>query len=301
MKPIFITTVILSALFFASAGVFLSAEETAVRLMTYNIRMSHGDVGTPDEWRFRREAVAELIRAGEYDFVGLQEVVVTPVELYDQAKFLAENLPEFGMICRSREISEENGEATPILYRRDHWELDAQEQGFFWHSETPEVPGSKSWETACTRIATWGLFHEIGGDGTRTGRRVYVLNTHLDHISTQAREKAAEQIAEFFEKKDVSAEVPVFVTGDFNAGEESAPIRFLQGKFTETFRLLHPDEKDVGTFNGFKEAGTAKIDYIFTRPEMNVREAKILRDRKNGRFPSDHFPVTAECVLGERE
>ncbi|MHC4745103.1 MAG: choice-of-anchor Q domain-containing protein, partial [Planctomycetota bacterium] len=37
-----------------------------------------------------------------------------------------------------------------------------------------------------------------------------------------------------------------------------------------------------------------KIDYVFTAPDVQVLDAQILHDNVNGRYPSDHFPVTAK-------
>ena len=36
-----------------------------------------------------------------------------------------------------------------------------------------------------------------------------------------------------------------------------------------------------------------KIDYILTTSDVHVLDAQILHDNAEGRYPSDHFPVTA--------
>ena len=106
------------------------------------------------------------------------------------------------------------------------------------------------------------------------------------------------------------------VTGDFNAGENNPAILFLKGKaalddknggkisnpvpLVDTFRVLHPDANQVGTFNKFRGLRSDdKIDYIFTTPEVKILEAAILHDNVDGRYPSDHFPVTATIRLPE--
>jgi len=66
----------------------------------------------------------------------------------------------------------------------------------------------------------------------------------------------------------------------------------------DTFRALHPDVKDVRTAHDFKGAREGdKIDYIFTPLSVKVLEAEILYDNVDGRYPSDHFPVTASLSL----
>jgi endonuclease/exonuclease/phosphatase family metal-dependent hydrolase len=63
---------------------------------------------------------------------------------------------------------------------------------------------------------------------------------------------------------------------------------------------LHPEATEVGTFNGFKGTRSGeKIDYVFTLPGTHVIEAGILFDMKDGRCPSDHFPVMARLSLGK--
>jgi len=40
-----------------------------------------------------------------------------------------------------------------------------------------------------------------------------------------------------------------------------------------------------------------KLDYIFVPPGTDVKNAQIIRSSVNGRFPSDHFPITSDIVL----
>ena len=66
----------------------------------------------------------------------------------------------------------------------------------------------------------------------------------------------------------------------------------------DTFRVLHPDAKVVGTFNGFKGRKDGdKIDYILTTSDIKVLDAQIIYDNVDGRYPSDHFPVTAKLSI----
>jgi endonuclease/exonuclease/phosphatase family metal-dependent hydrolase len=62
---------------------------------------------------------------------------------------------------------------------------------------------------------------------------------------------------------------------------------------------MHPDETEVGTFNSFKNGQTTgdKIDYVFVEEGVEVLSAAILRSSRNGRYPSDHFPVVARVRI----
>ena len=66
--------------------------------------------------------------------------------------------------------------------------------------------------------------------------------------------------------------------------------------------MLHRDEPEAGTFNGFKFGNTGgdKIDYVLVQPGTEVLRADILRDSRQGRYPSDHFPVSARVRLATR-
>jgi len=169
------------------------------------------------------------------------------------------------------------------------------------------VPSSITWGNVCTRICTWARFIE-----KKSRLAFYAFNFHLDHVSQPSREKSAVLLA----KRIAGRKQPdsFIVTGDFNAGEDNPVILYLKGKVTldkdnagpaanpiplvDTFRVLHPDEKEVGTFNGLQgNRSSPKIDYIFAPGDLEVVQAEITRTQYAGRWPSDHFPVTATLRL----
>lgn len=263
--------------------------ELALKVMTFNIRYGTANDG-PDAWPRRREQVFDVIRREAADFVGLQEALRLQIDA------IRESVPGYAEIGVGRDDGKTRGEYSPILYRADRWKVDSS--GTFWLSDTPDVVASKTWGNELPRIATWGRFIELP-----TGRSIYVFNTHFDHQSQPSREKSAELLARRI--ADRQPRDAVVVTGDFNAGEDNPAIRYLKGeagrspvKLVDTFRVLHPDAAEVGTFNGFRGTATGpKIDFILTEPEATLRWARILHDHHNGRYPSDHFPVAAEIVL----
>jgi endonuclease/exonuclease/phosphatase family metal-dependent hydrolase len=296
----------LACVLLASAAVWgrprpAPAEGLHVKAMTFNIRYAAARDGA-NRWPLRRDMVLEVIRRFQGDFVGVQEA------LSDQVTYLRENSPEHGMIARSRLADPVQGEAVPLLYRRARWRLDQDQHGTFWFSDTPEKPASTSWGNSIPRIATWGRFVE-----KETGRAVYVYNVHFDHASEPSRQRSAALLARYIANREHSD--PVIVTGDFNAGESSVAIRFLKGRhgveglpepspvpLVDTFRVKHPDAKAVGTFGGFKGVKTgAKIDYVLTLPAARVPQAEIVYFNRNGRYPSDHYPVSAEIILPTAE
>jgi endonuclease/exonuclease/phosphatase family metal-dependent hydrolase len=270
-----------------------------LRVMSFNIRYGTANDGA-NRWVNRRELVFDVLREHDCDVVGLQEA------LRFQIDEIREALPAYGEIGVGRDDGKTQGEYSGILYRTDR--LKVTDSGTFWLSDTPEVPGSITWGNACTRICTWGRFVQKD-----SGRAFYHFNVHLDHRSQPSREKSVVLLGRRI--SDREHDDPVIVTGDFNAGESNPAVRYLKGHLrmenedpaenpvplVDTFRLLHPQATGVGTFNSFEgQRSGEKIDYVFTQPGVEVLQAEILRDNKDGQYPSDHFPVVARLALGKR-
>ena len=310
--------ILLSALVLLVFVVSGNASEP-IAIMSINVRCSTADDGK-DSWPHRKEMLLNVVKQGNYDFIGGQEVVIHPDDNRNQLKYLTENLVDYGVLACCREKDPTKGESMPVFYRKDRWRPDKDFQGTFWLSDTPEVVGSNTWkgQSGCPRIATGALFHEIKDD-KETGVKLFVYSTHFDHIGETARQKSAELILTRLLPKD-GPQVPVVLMGDFNCGEGSPAIRYIKGDtvkldgevkkppmaLVDSFRLVHPEEKNVATFHGFK--GTdytynnvnkvgAKIDYIFVTPGVKCLEAEIIRTNDNGRYPTDHYPIRATIQL----
>ena len=116
-------------------------------------------------------------------------------------------------------------------------------------------------------------------------------------MSQPSREKSVALLLARIAARDPKA--PVVVTGDFNSGEGNPAAVAMRASLRDTFRVLHPDAAEVGTFTGFKFGQTDgdKIDYVFVEPGTEVLAAEIVRSSRDGRYPSDHFPVTARIRL----
>ncbi len=286
----YLTTMALMA-----ATTVLSAEAPAktadlqVKVLTFNIRYGTANDGE-DAWPHRQEMVAEVIRDEAPDFCGLQEALRFQIDAIRKA------VPEYAEYGVGREDGKTKGEYSAILYRKDRWQLDRGDT--VWLSDTPTEPGSATWGNTIPRIVTWGRFVE-----KETGRAVFMINTHFDHRSQPSREKSAEFTAALIAQE--VGDTPVILTGDFNAGEDNPAILRLKQKegenaigLVDSFRVVHPDEEVVGTFNGFTgKIDGAKIDYIFTWPSAKVVSSEILRTHRDSRYPSDHFPINAVLVF----
>ena len=253
----------------------------ALRVMSFNIRLGVANDGE-NRWDLRKDLVVKTIRDYNPDLLGLQEVF--PM----QEEYLRKNFPDYLYYGRSRLVNPKDGEACSVMFRKERFE--AIKKTTFWLSETENEPGSKSWDSSLPRIANLvGLT-----DKQAVGKKLIFINTHFDHRGKKAREEAAKII-----KNRVSTlekGVGVVITGDFNSGEGSKPYQFLVGgNLIDTFRIAHPTRTEKeSTFTAWKGRLIGnRIDWVLCSPNFRVLSAEINRTNDNGRYPSDHYPVTA--------
>jgi endonuclease/exonuclease/phosphatase family metal-dependent hydrolase len=270
-------------------------ESTEVRVMSFNIRYGTARDGE-NHWDRRKEFLVETIRAFRPDLLGTQET-----EGF-QRDYLAKELPEYDCLGVGRNDGRESGEMMALYYKRSHFEkLDG---GHFWLSETPDQPGSKSWDSSLPRMVTWVRLRDRR---QADAPPILFLNTHFDHRGEQARIESSRLLRR--QIAVLGQDAAVIVTGDFNAGEGSEPYRALFGPsegqpspVVDTFRVAHPQRGSrEGTFSGFQAdaTGGARIDWIGVSRDWNIVQADIDRTARDGRTPSDHFPVTAVLTKGE--
>lgn len=280
--------------------------DDALKAVSFNIRYGTAKDG-PNAWPHRREMVTDLLRDMDADVIGLQEALRFQLDEIEAA------LPGYIEVGVGRDDGLTAGEYAPLLVRSRRFAVAAA--GTFWLSDTPEVPGSRSWGNGIPRICTWARLVEKAGAEDHA-RAVWVYNVHMDHISAASRQRGAELIAAYLRDRPAAyADEPVVLMGDFNTGEGSPPLQFLRGEadrasseemwpgyespespaLVDTFRQAHPDAEEVGTFTAFRMGATTgeKIDHILVSQGARVLDAGIDRTSRDGRYPSDHFPVWA--------
>jgi endonuclease/exonuclease/phosphatase family metal-dependent hydrolase len=250
-----------------------------MQVMTFNLRFATPMDGA-NEWQHRKDLVVEIILKYQPDLLGTQEGTVP------QLDYLTAHLSGYLPLTAHREV-DVTCQYPTVFYRAQGFE--ALKSGEFWLSQTPTVHRSQSWGSAFPRMVTYGLFQ-------KRGRResFYFINTHLDHISAEARLQGARMIREhFFPLKQ-----PMILAGDFNEPPESPVYHQLLGSgspLTDTWRAVHPPVEEASTQHGFDGSPRgSRIDWILVSPAFGVQQAAIIYDNQEGRYPSDHFPYTVE-------
>ena len=270
----------------ASPSVCLAADDHLLRVMTFNIRYGTA----PDKenaWPVRRELALDVIRDAACDLIGLQEV------LQFQLDELTAQFPKYASLGVGRD-ADGGGEYSAILY--DRARFDVRQANTFWLSDTPEIAGSTTWGNTLPRICISARLFD------RDTKRTYcVLNTHWDHQSQPSRERSGalirDRIAKFNKHDD-----PVILFGDFNVGQRNAawvPLR--EAGLRDSYRDLYPEVTGIGTFHDFLGGDEGdKIDAVLVSQHWQIEAAEINHTNTAGRYPSDHFPVTATLSFRER-
>jgi endonuclease/exonuclease/phosphatase family metal-dependent hydrolase len=269
----------------------VSAGGYTVRVMSFNILNGKSDFHVAS-WDKRRESVAKCIREFGPDLLGTQEM------LGFQAEYLQGQLPGYGFVGVGRDDGKQKGERAGIFFREDRFEK--VQEGHFWLSETPDVAGSKSWLCLVPRMVSW-VELQMRED---PGQRIFFFNTHFDALSIQARKKSAVLLRRRIE--NVAGSKPVIAVGDFNTYAGSATYRaVLNGaeapglKLIDSYRFAYPEPAgNEGSYH--LPAGVRmnrRLDWILYTPQFRAQDAQIINSKVDGRYPSDHFPVTATLYL----
>lgn len=277
MRPIFL--VMFAAAYLTPLSLGAQAD---LRVMSFNIRYGTARDGE-HVWPNRRAHVVTTIRDHAPHVLGLQEA------LRFQLDELGAALLRYREIGVGRDDGQTRGEYAAIFV--DTARFAIIDDGTFWFSDTPDVPGSKHWGNQITRICTWVRLADRA-----TGDTIRMYNLHWDHESQPSRERSAALLLERIASGPQGERV--IVTGDFNADESNPAFQSLLAdsrvRLRDTFRQLHPTATNAGTFHGFRGDSTGgKIDAILVGPRWNVIEAGIDRRQFGALWASDHFAVWA--------
>lgn len=266
-----------------------NSKPTDLNVMSFNIRYDNPD-DSLNNWQYRKDVAAKTIKSQNADIVGTQEVLV------NQLNDLKSRLPEYNAIGVGREDGIEKGEYSAILYKKDRFK--EIKSGYFWLSETPEVAGSKGWDGACERIATWAILEDISSK-----KQLFFINTHLDHVGKIARQ---EGVTLLLSRANALANgLPIIMTGDFNATPESDVIKHVTD-VNSPEHLIH--SKDIAveksgtdwTFHGFGKVPMERrefIDYVFVSKGIKVAKHSVLPEKLDDIFISDHSVVVAQIEI----
>jgi len=259
-------------------------ETDEITVMSSNVRCFSPTDYFKKSWFYRANLIRDDINEVKPDIIGFQEAT------WMHYGYLQDILEGYDSVITYRDdfiLSE----GCPIFYRTDKFSLI--NKGSFWLSETPEVM-SKDWNSACYRVCSYVILKE-----NKTNKELVVFNTHLDHVSDEARingiNVVLDKIKEFGGK-------PSILMGDFNAKVGSATINAAYEVFDDAHNVA-----DNNLQEGFKEAtyqgwgeklNNKRIDYFMVSKEgIDVNTYDVLDRTHDGIYASDHFPIYIEIEL----
>jgi len=245
--------------------------------MTYNIKYDNKN-DTLNHWDKRKSKLVQLINHYQPSFVGTQE------GLHHQVQYLDSSLVHYNFVGVGRKDGKKKGEYSALFYDKNHFTLLSSST--FWLSEAPDHP-SVGWDAALERVCSYGLFEE-----NKTSKKIWVFNTHFDHIGKEARSNSVKLILQKMKQLNPNNN-PVLLLGDFNLHPNEAPIGIIKSQMDDGLEISEtPFFGPPGTFNGFENKPiTRRIDYIFSK-RVNVKSYEHIDHRLHSdRHISDHLPV----------
>ena len=253
----------------------------AVTIMSYNVWIGGSGEKSPEN---RTDEIVSNIRKYNPDSFGLQEADEGWMER------LPAELTEYAYVGIGRDSNEGGGEASPVFYKKDKYEL--LDSGTFWLSKTPEK-ASRSWDAMFNRVCTYAILKN-----KETGFTYAHFNAHFDHMGVIARNESVAVVSKKI--AEIASDIPVVFSGDFNDTEGGdAYNRVLESGFMDTKYLAETAEGTV-TYHGYSELveKDKPIDYIFVNAfASGVKSYKVDSEKINGIYSSDHHPVISELTL----
>ena len=102
---------------------------------------------------------------------------------------------------------------------------------------------------------------------------------------------------------DLTNEKRVIISGDFNSDHTEHCIKMWidpnQTDMLDTINaIVQQPGVGYGTFHAFAgKTNGVRMDYVLVSNDFQLVNYEIIHKTKNGRYPSDHFPIIAEFQL----
>jgi len=245
-----------------------------ISIMSFNIRYDTEEDGE-NKWDNRKHACLDMLTENSPSIFGIQE------GLHNQVRFLDDSLPAYNYVGVGRDDGHSAGEYSAIYYLSERFDLI--ETGNFWLSETPDVP-SLGWDANNIRIVTWVHLEDVFA-----GKSLFVFNTHFDHKGKTAREESAILLVDRIQEI-AGNDLPVFITGDFNALIGNSILEPIIEEFLSARRFAERSDNN-NSFNAWGRGYLNRnIDYIFYRNSKALSFKTVTKDY-GVPYISDHYPI----------
>jgi len=260
-----------------------------IRIMTTNIVAPGDDGGRAMEarygitWKNRMQMQGEAIMLYLPDFVGFQELQqgkVNGVTAAAHTEILKTIGDEYEMVYYDGLAKSSHW--TPIAYRKSVWQVEDKAYNDVMDSDMHR------WQ--------WALFSMIDDPTTAENEseiKYIVMNLHYPISSKPAERVLAGQSvnAEFKRLKELYPDIPISITGDFNA-EFASELFNLTVDGTD-LKTGYMATADYGT------EGRAAIDHVLIEDDDVTVYAYRMLNEGNLYMTSDHKPVFVDVAIGK--
>ena len=265
-----------------------SAVQGTFRLATFNVHFI--DLDRADgpwslgAWQRRRVSLDRAFKSLDADIVALQEANAAARSGHrrrpgPQRAWLSSRNPGYGVVGGDSDGTPPY--AQPVFYRTARF--DALDGGWFQFSPRPGDPTSAGLGDTEPAHASWARLRD-----RRNGRTLTLLNVHFHHRRRAPQDHAARLVAAFAAPLIARGEA-VLLAGDLNVRLASPPVATMRAA---GLRFLPTRETTYHFNRGVNVLGA--IDHIAHGPDFTaLGPPRIHRDRFDGLWPSDHYPVSA--------
>ncbi len=252
------------------------SDET-IRIMSFNVRCADDAFGSV---KGRSQLVCAALEQYAPNSFGVQEATQEWLDI------LSENLDGYACVSQMRD-GKKSSEASAVFYLKDKYTLI--DSGTIWLSDTPDEFASKFTLSFCPRIATWVTLQDKS-----TGEIYTHINTHLDHVLESVRVDQIKVLKVKIEELKAKG-YPVVCTGDFNTKEGADAYNEMKGCLLNS-KYLAKNSDDGATYTNYGQNifETKPIDFVFVSEGTEVETYKIIDEKINDMYLSDHAALCAD-------
>jgi len=255
-----------------------------LNVITVNIRFNNPHDGV-NAWPHRKNYLADILQGHSPHIIATQEGREA------QLREMESTLSDFELVAPHREWIPERMYPSFFLKKNTFEILYSFDK---WLSETPDVAGSKSFESTFPRLMTGIIFRAIGSD-----KEFFLVNTHFDHIKGSTRIEQAKVLCQEIQKI-LEPQHFLILLGDYNDSPDSEPRKQIASCFPQLFdtweQFNQEEETSHHGFNSEINAGS-RIDWILADKRLTATESYLDKSHKGDLYPSDHYPVIAKLKV----
>jgi len=270
----------------------LFAQETNLRIGSYNLRMQQLDKNTLDSWDLRHSRCVQSILDNNFDVFGVQELTD-----FAETELAQDLFKEYAMIFFSPYKADgSGGKANGIVYKKKRFKL--VDYHYFWISDTPyEVSKNDHYnyggrEGSYIRGGACAVFKD-----KTTGKMFFFMNHH-GILNKEENLKYAHVLVDM-EKKYNPKGYPSFLVGDFNARVEHPSHQIWREHWNDSAEIAGERQCTMNAFSPDPASWDTErhIDFIYYRNIDAPVQYVVNQQLYDGRCASDHFPVWADFMI----